>query len=274
MENIKEINTDEIKSKLKDKKEKSGAWESGIKILKKMEVVIPLKLLLICNQIADKVHGDEFSIVTNILEKDNTEITLAEEFYIPKQLVSHSNIEYLPDDYKFNCVIHRHPDGCDSFSNTDQEYINQNFELSILYTKRDGFVNGLYNLRHESGYLIQIPVEIYVDYGIQEIDITNIQKPAPSMVIDKFHRKPRNRKDKFRNSDATFDIDIDRIEREEKFAKNDNKLLLEEKLDYAMMKDFMLEDVNEQLQGIEFRLDNLEEALYHQASFVNQDTPF
>jgi hypothetical protein len=274
MENIKEINTDEIKSKLKDKKEKSGAWESGIKILKKMEVVIPLKLLLVCNQIADKVHGDEFSIVTNILEKDDTEITLSEEFYIPKQQVSHSNIEYLPDDYKFNTVIHRHPDSCNSFSNTDAEYINQNFELSILYTKIEGFVNGLYNLRHESGYLIQIPVEIYVDYGIQEIDISNIQKPAPLMVIDKFHKRHRNKKEKFKNTDATFDIDLDRIEREDKFERDDKKLLLEEKLDYAMMKDFMLEDVTEQLQGMEYRLDNLEDMIYHQANFGINGSPF
>lgn len=269
MENIKEINTDEVKTKLKDKKEKPGAWESGIKILKKMEVVIPLKLLLICNQIADKVKGDEFSIVTNIHEKDDTEITLSDEFYIPKQQVDHSNIEYLPDDYKFNTVIHRHPDGCDSFSNTNQEYINQNFELSILYTKRDGFVNGLYNLKHESGYLIQIPVEIYVDYGIDEIDISNIQKPAPVMVIDRFSKRHRNRKDKFRNSDATFDIDLDRIDKED-----NRKLLLEEKLDYAMIKDFVLHEVTEQLEGMEYRLDNLEDMVFHQTGFANQGTPF
>lgn len=267
--NIKEINSDEVRSKLKDKKVKSEAWESGIKILKKMDVIISLKLLLICNQIADKVQGDEFSIVTNIHEKDDTEITLSDEFYIPKQQVSHSNIEYLPDDYKFNCVIHRHPDGCNSFSNTDQEYINQNFELSILYTKRDGFVNGLYNLRHENGYLIQIPVDILVDYNIDEIDISNIQKPAPLMVIDKFHKKPRNRKDKFRNSDATFDIDLDRIDKED-----NRKMLLEEKLDYSMMKDFMLEEVNEQIQGLEYRLDNIEDMVFHQSSFATNGSPF
>jgi len=265
---IKEINTDEVKAKLKEKKDKVEAWESGIKILKKIDIIIPLKLLLVCNQIADKVQGDEFSIVTNIQEKEDTEITLSDEFYIPKQQVSHSNIEYLPDDYKFNTVIHRHPDDLNNFSNTDQEYINQNFELSILYTKRDGFVNGLYNLRHESGYLIQIPVEIYVDYGIDEIDISNIQKPAPLVVIDRFQKKHRNRKDKFRNSDATFDIDLDRIDKEDK------KLLLEEKLDYSMMKDFLLEELNEQIQGMEYRLDNLEDAFFHQSSFATNGSPF
>lgn len=268
MENIKEINTDEIKSKLKDKKEKSEAWESGIKILKRMQVVIPLKLLLVCNQIAEKVD-DEFSIVSNIAEIDDIEISLSEEFYIPKQIVSHSNIEYQPDEYKFNTVIHRHPDGCNSFSSTDQNYINQNFELSILYTKRDGFVAGQYNLKHENGYLIQLPVELYVDYHLEEINIENIQKPAPLMVIDKFHKKPRNRKDKFRNSDATFDIDLDRIDKEDS-----RKLLLEEKLDYSLIKDFLMEELNEQIQGMEYRLDNIEETIFHSTGFYANNSPF
>lgn len=254
----------------KNKKEKSEAWESGIKILKRMQVVIPLKLLLVCNQIAEKVD-DEFSIVSNIVEINDIEITLSEEFYIPKQIVSHSNIEYQPDEYKFNTVIHRHPDGCNSFSSTDQSFINQNFELSILYTKRDGFVAGQYNLKHTNGYLIQLPVELYVNYQLEEINLENIQKPAPLMIIDKFHKKPRNRKDKFRNSDATFDIDLDRIDRDE---RDDKKLLLEEKLDYSMMKDFLLEEVTEQIQGMEYRLDNLEDAFFHQSSFATNGSPF
>jgi len=252
----------------KDKDKKSEAWESGIKILKRMQVVIPLKLLLVCNQIAEKVD-DEFSIVSNIAEINDIEITLSEEFYIPKQIVSHSNIEYQPDEYKFNTVIHRHPDGCNSFSSTDQNYINQNFELSILYTKRDGFVAGQYNLKHENGYLIQLPVELYVDYHLEEINLENIQKPAPLLVIDKFHKKPRNRKDKFRNSDATFDIDLDRIDKED-----NRKPLLEEKLDYSMMKDFLLEEVTEQLQGMEYRLDNIEETIFHSTGFYANNSPF
>ena len=127
----------------------------------------------------------------------------------------------------------------------------------------------MYNLKHESGFLIQIPVEIYVDYGVDEINIENIQKPAPLMVIDKFHKKPRNRKDKFRNSDATFDIDLDRIEKEDS-----RKLLLEEKLDYSLIKDFILEELNEQIQGMEYRLDNIEDMVFHQSSFATNGSPF
>lgn len=253
----------------KDKDKKPEAWESGLKILKRMQVVIPLKLLLVCNQIADKIE-DEFSIVTNILEKDDTELTLSEEFYIPKQIVSHSSIDYLPDEYHFNTVIHRHPDGCNGFSSTDQNYINQNFELSILYTKRDGFVAGQYNLRHENGYLIQLPVEIFVDYGIDEIDITNIQKPAPLVVIDK-PKKHRSREPKPRLFDSEHDWDLHKFDT---IPERKEKLLTEEKLDYSLMKDFLLEEVTEQLQGIEYRLDNIEDMVFHQTSFGTNGSPF
>lgn len=149
-------------------------WESELNIISSIQVVIPVKLYLVCNQIAGKVGGNEFSIVTDIKEKDNQNILLTDEFYIPKQKVNPSNIDYLPDVYNHSVCIHRHPDGCNGFSSTDKEYINQNFVLSLLYTRRDGFVNGIYNMRLDDKTMIQLPVEIKVDYNLDEIDTVNI----------------------------------------------------------------------------------------------------
>lgn len=149
-------------------------WESELNIISSIQVVIPVKLYLICNQIAGKVGGNEFSIVTDIKEKDNQNILLTDDFYIPKQKVNPSNIDYLPDVYNHSVCIHRHPDGCNGFSSTDKEYINQNFVLSLLYTRRDGFVNGIYNMRLDDKTMIQLPVEIKVDYNLEEINIENI----------------------------------------------------------------------------------------------------
>lgn len=87
-------------------------WESELNIISSIQVVIPVKLYLVCNQIAGKVGGNEFSIVTDIKEKDNQNILLNDDFYIPKQKVNPSNIDYLPDDYHHSVCIHRHPDGC------------------------------------------------------------------------------------------------------------------------------------------------------------------
>lgn len=90
-------------------------WESELNIISCIQVVIPVKLYLVCNQIAGKVGNNEFSIVTDIKEKDNQNILLTDEFYIPKQKVNPSNIDYLPDVYNHPVCIHRHPDGCNGF---------------------------------------------------------------------------------------------------------------------------------------------------------------
>jgi len=227
--------------------EKREAWESGIKVLDKMDVIIPAKLLFVFDKIAGKVHNDEFSIVTNIKEKDEATLILSEEYYIPKQKVANTSIEYLPDDYNFNTVIHRHPNGMNNFSSTDRNYINQNFELSILYTREDGFVNGVYNLRLDN-YLVQIPVEIYIDYGLEEIDISNIERET---FLSTFNR---GKSDKWHNKrDSGFDIFSDSL------GKSESKLFPEETFDYSMM----LDEINSEMQNLEHRVTNIEDSMFH-----------
>jgi hypothetical protein len=182
-------------------------WESELNIISSIQVVIPVKLYLICNQIAGKVGNNEFSIVTDIKEKDNQNILLTDEFYIPKQKVNPSNIDYLPDVYNYSVCIHRHPDGCNGFSSTDKDFINQNFILSLLYTRRDGFVNGIYNMRLDDKTMIQLPVEITVDYNLEAINIENITEEKDLFTDDLL---PRN-KDKKRLS-RKKEEDLDEIE--------------------------------------------------------------
>ena len=182
-------------------------WESELNIISSIQVVIPVKLYLVCNHIAGKVGGNEFSIVTDIKEKDNQNILLTDNFYIPKQKVNPSNIDYLPDVYNHSVCIHRHPDGCNGFSSTDKDYINQNFILSLLYTKRDGFVNGIYNMRLDDKTIIQLPVEIKVDYNLEEINIENIVEEKDLFADDEL----LTRKDKKRLSKKKEE-DLDEIE--------------------------------------------------------------
>ena len=168
---------------LNENKTEKSTWESDLKIIDKIKVIVPLKLLLVCNSITAKLDGEEFSIVTNIIERSSDTITLSEDYYIPKQKVNEASIDYLPDEYSHTVVIHRHPDGFNSFSKTDQEFINQNFELSLLYTEKDYFVNGVYNLKYEEA-IIPIPVKPVVDYGLEEIDIANIEPMIYSTRVD------------------------------------------------------------------------------------------
>jgi len=239
--------------------EKREAWESGIKILDKMDVIIPAKLLFVCDKIAGQVHLDEFSIVTNIKEKDDKTLILSEEYYIPKQKVANTSIEYLPDEYNFNVVIHRHPDGMNNFSSTDRNYINQNFELSILYTREDKFVNGVFNLKLDN-YLVQIPVEIYIDYNLEEVDISNIERET---FLSTFNR---GKSDKWHNKrDSGFDIFSDSLD------KSESKLFPEETFDYSMM----LDEINSEIQNLEHRVTNIEDSMFHGSySLVPGEGPF
>ena len=43
-----------------------------------------------------------------------------------------------------------------------------------LYTKKDNFVNGVYNLKLEDA-IVPIPVKVQVIDGLSDIDITNIE---------------------------------------------------------------------------------------------------
>lgn len=152
----------------------TNSWEADLTIINRMMVIIPVKIYLACLQISNRVSSNEFSIVTDIKEKDSSKILLSNVFYIPKQRVTPGSIDYLPDTYKHNVCIHRHPNGCNGFSPTDKEFINQNFELSLLYTKSEGFINGIYNLKTDDKTIVQLPVEILIDHDFEKIDISNI----------------------------------------------------------------------------------------------------
>ena len=188
-------------SKIKENNHTSKSWESDLIVIEKMKVIVPLKLLLVCNSLVAKLNGEEFSIVTNIAKRSSDTITLSEDYYIPKQNVTSGSIDYLPDDYNHSVVIHRHPNGLNSFSATDQSYINQNFELSLLYTSDEYFVNGLYNLKHEDA-IIPIPVKAVIEYGIEEIDISNIES-----VYNGAEETTSNRLTKLYKDDYIFEYD-------------------------------------------------------------------
>lgn len=188
-------------SKIKENNHTSKSWESDLIVIEKMKVIVPLKLLLVCNSIVAKLNGEEFSIVTNIAKRSSDTITLSEDYYIPKQRVTSGSIDYLLDDYNHPVVIHRHPNGLNSFSATDQSYINQNFELSLLYTADEYFVNGLFNLKHEDA-IIPIPVKAVIDYGIEEIDISNIES-----VYNGAEETTSNRLTKLYKDDYIFEYD-------------------------------------------------------------------
>ena len=158
------------------KKDSQPGWGGETIFTEKMNVHIPLKLQLVCNKIANQVAGNEFSIFCRIQKVEGNNIFLEDYYTIPEQHVSAASIDYGkdPDEY-VDTVIHRHPDGMNRFSGTDEAYINKNFKCSLLYTKSGGFVHGIYNM--DIGEDVKLRLEtipIVVD-GLGDIDIENIK---------------------------------------------------------------------------------------------------
>ncbi len=71
-------------------------WESELNIISSIQVVIPVKLYLVCNQIAGKVGGNEFSILTDIKEKiTRISCSLTNSIYLSRRSIQAILITYL-----------------------------------------------------------------------------------------------------------------------------------------------------------------------------------
>jgi len=157
---------------------RNDVWNSGLKVVKApLEVLVPMKIVDVMRGIEDKIgHGNEFSVFCKADLGDISRIVVGEEYEIPKQSVGFASIRYddEPSD-EFNCVVHKHPDGVASFSAVDNEYINKNFAVSLLWMG-DEFVDGVVNLDVGDGVKLQL--EVYVEIqryrGAADIDVSNI----------------------------------------------------------------------------------------------------
>jgi len=156
-------------------------WDSGIKIIKKPRILIPYRLLSICNAIQRKVGHNEFSIL--VKGAWNSEgFKLSTDFVIPKQEVGGASVDYKEDltKYKqqgYNAVIHSHPFKSSSFSYADDEHINSHFRASVLYSMGD-FTTAVISIQINEHLLLQVEAEVEVMHEEEEIDIdiSNIQE--------------------------------------------------------------------------------------------------
>jgi hypothetical protein len=240
-------------------KSKAECWDSDMKILNKVDVIIPLKILKVCDKIASKVNGNEFSIICNIKEQKGEKIMLDDTYYIPFQEVTSSSVDYKPDEnIRGNVVIHRHPRGCDGFSGVDKEYINKNYKLSILYTREDKFITGVFNLKHKE---FVIPIEVNCVVEEEELEIENFdniqEHKSESIFLD----------DKFPNRVDELEEAIKR--RNHKRAAARGTVFEDEITDTPNIhkprgnEDFdeFEEYIEDKVNGLEWRLDSMEQQL-------------
>lgn len=134
---------------------KKDHWTNeSVRIVKSIPCYIPKYISSIMKALDKKFKSSEFSIFGIIdYNKNESQFELDEVYYIPKQKVSGASVNYHEDAPEgYNLVIHKHPRGCRNFSSTDDSYINQNFDYSILW-EGGKFVSGQVRLNTEYGML-------------------------------------------------------------------------------------------------------------------------
>lgn len=166
----------------KEKKEKEYIWKSDLIVVKSLTILLPFKIVSLVKEIARKID-DEFSIfLKGYLDEDY--LVVKEDFYIPQQEVSHASVDYKePPPEGFNGVLHRHPTGLKSFSSTDEKYINQNFDFSILYIPPDDFPDAIINIKISENVKLQVGADVDILYPYYDFDIDELIEKIEKQVV-------------------------------------------------------------------------------------------
>ena len=170
--------------------QKPVVWHNEeVDIIKQIKCNIPVFILDLMRSIEIKLNKPlEFGLYLKGELKDNV-LNVFKDFFIPLQDVTAAHIDFNEDGPKgFNGIIHRHPNGCKSFSMEDDTYINRNQTFSLLYEK-DEIRGGIINLKLEgTNRRVQLPLDINIAYPVVKFNIKLIEKikektyPVPNIV--------------------------------------------------------------------------------------------
>lgn len=160
------------------KAETSHKVDKGILKGKCCTIYIPLKFVAMMNLIHDNLEnkGDEFTVFFKV-EVDDEDPTvyyiLEDDYIIPQQIVTPSHFTNKEDINfkKYNSCIHRHPQGVTKFSSTDEQWLNDNVEVSVLFipsskTNKNIFPYAIVNLPLANGKKVQMEAECIIDDDI------------------------------------------------------------------------------------------------------------
>lgn len=157
---------------------KNKVWRNEeVRFIEKIKCYIPTAIIDIMNGLDKMFSGDEFSIFAKSnWDKENKILRISEEYFVPLQEVSAAAVDYLeqpPDG--FNVVMHKHPgSNSKTFSGIDDDYINQNFDVSLLWSGSK-FTHGHVRTKTEFGNIL-INLDLVIPEPIYEIPATVAEK--------------------------------------------------------------------------------------------------
>lgn len=167
-------------------------FDSGLKIIKasgNMEIKYPVLYLQIISELNKKFDG-EYSFLGKIDRIEDNSVILKDEYYIPKQEVTATSVEYLESPSEWDVVVHRHPFKGGGFSATDTEYINSNFKASLLISYNT-ITYAIFNIK-TSDFIFQLEARpsLYIPIDpLKSIEgLENIkEKKRASPIIDYYN---------------------------------------------------------------------------------------
>jgi len=140
----------------------TNGWDTGLQVhhncpyKRAQKILIALHVYELCQLLDDYLPSYEFLIYASLTKRNNYIIVHDPE--IPKQKVSYASVDVIHSIDK-PVVIHKHPSGLRDFSGIDDNYINANNMLSILYT--DGkFVKAVMKQRMPCGEWLYVDADI------------------------------------------------------------------------------------------------------------------
>lgn len=173
-------------SKAKITGSKDGWSNDGVRTITSIACHVPPKIVDAMRELDYHFKGVEFSIfcISKWNDKERV-LTVQDAIFVPTQTVSTAFVDYHEDAPEgYNTVIHKHPNGVSNFSGTDDRYINQNFDISLLWMNGQ-FIKGQARVSTPYGLIIiplTISTFITIPRIIDESDMAKIVKQQPKVV--------------------------------------------------------------------------------------------
>lgn len=152
-----------------------------------LRVFVHANILQVMNVI-NKNHTsltDEYGMYLKCTKLDALTYCVHSDYYIPEQKVTSVTFnpsEERPDE-SWNAVIHRHPAGCLQFSSVDDEHLNPNFEVSLLYTVEKGIFLASANVEsHKSQAFFAIETSEPIMYATEKQLAALLANTVPELV--------------------------------------------------------------------------------------------
>jgi len=116
-------------------------FTSPINVMDVPTIRVPPSVLSLCNAIQEQRRNLEFSILLKGNWTRDGFVVNGDDYIIPMQTVTVASVDYDADEISrlmsegYNCVLHSHPMNIKTFSRSDEDTINVNFDASILYCR-------------------------------------------------------------------------------------------------------------------------------------------